>query len=202
MTNLERLPGDITADVFVGNAVGAFARALSDKIDSELTSVAGRSAAACHAISQIGCEPGSSIKSLSRMLGTEHSSLVRLLDHLERDQLIERVNNLLDKREKKIFLSARGEAVFTAIIKARRRVLLPMTGLLDDVELAAFHTLVEKLFPAVVEGGDDQHIVCRLCELESCPQEICPVNLCFEEWKEIPEQQFRRQVDSVRDNLD
>ncbi len=198
MTDLKLLPSDISTDTFVGNALGAFARALSDKIDDAWVLTSGKSTAACYAINQIGCEPGSSIKTLSGMLGIEHSSLVRLLDHLERDGLIERVNDQVDKRGKKIFLSAKGESLWTDMINARRRVVEPMTGLLDDKELGTLIKLVGKLMPAVVRGGDDQHYVCRLCELEICPQEMCPVNLCFEEWIEIPDEPFKRQCDSRR----
>ncbi|MEM9332648.1 MAG: MarR family winged helix-turn-helix transcriptional regulator [Pseudomonadota bacterium] len=198
MADLRILPDDISTDIFVGNALAAFARALSDKIDVAWTEATGRTNAACYAINQIGCEPGSSIKTLSGMLDIEHSSLVRLLDHLERDGLIERVNDPVDKRGKRIFLSPKGEDMLTGMINARRRVIEPMTGLLEDDELNVLHRLIEKLIPAVVVGGDDQHYVCRICELEICPQEMCPVNLCYEEWKEFPETPFRRHVDSKR----
>ena len=53
--------------------------------------------------------------------------------------------------------------------------------------------------PTVVIGGDDQHFVCRVCELEMCPQEFCAVNGCFEEWKdEATEHGFRRPIGSRR----
>ena len=198
MTDLGKLPKDITTDIFVGNAIGAFARALSDKIDAALMKVTGRSAAACYAINQIGSEPGSSITALSRMLGIEHSSTVRLLDHLERDQLIQRVCDKRDRRGKRIYLSSKGESMLTDMINARRCVIQPMTGLLDESELATFLALVEKVMPSVVFGGEDQHYVCRLCELESCPQELCPVNRCFDAWMELPEKPYRRRVESKR----
>jgi len=198
MATLDLLPEDISVDTFVGNALGAFGRALSDKIDIAWTSTTGKTTSACYAISQIGCEPGSSIKTLSSMLGIEHSSLVRLLDNLERDGLITRTDNKQDKREKHIFLSDQGEAMLTNMIKARRRVMQPVTGLLNDQELHTLHHLIEKMTSGVVIGGDDQHFVCRLCELEVCPQEMCPVNLCHEEWYELPEKPFVRKVNSVR----
>ncbi len=198
MTNIKLLPSDIAIDTFVGNALGAFARALSDKIDIAWTTATGRTTSSCYAINQIGCEPGSSIRKLSKMLGLEHSSLVRLLNQLERDGLIKRLDNKSDKREKNIFLSAKGEDVLTQLINARRRIMEPITGLLDDQELGTLNNLIEKMMPAIVVGGDDQHYVCRLCELEVCPQEICPVNLCFDEWYELPEKPFRRKINSKR----
>lgn len=198
MTTLDLLPKDISVDTFVGNALGAFGRALSDKIDIAWTTTTGRTTSACYAINQIGCEPGSSIKVLSQMLGIEHSSLVRLLDNLERDGLIRRIDNKEDKRVKHIFLSDQGEDMLTDMINARRRIIQPVTGSLNDDELNTLHDLIEKMTSAVVIGGDDQHYVCRLCELEVCPQEMCPVNLCFDEWYELPDKPFRRTIASNR----
>ncbi len=198
MANLKQLPKDISTDIFVGNALGAFARALSDKIDDAWSRTTGKTTAACYAISQIGCEPGSSIKTLSGMLGIEHSSLVRLLDHLERDGIVERLNDTADKRGKRVYLTDEGEALLTKMINARRRVTEPMTGLLEEEELDVLLKLIEKMTPAVVVGGVDQHFVCRLCELEVCPQELCPINLCFDEWAEFPEKPFKRRIDSKR----
>ncbi len=196
MTDLNLLQNDVAVDTFVGNSLGAFGRALSDKIDVAWTTATGRTISSCYAINQVGCEPGSSIKSLSKMLSLQHSSLVRLLDQLERDGLIKRLDNKLDKREKSIFLSDDGEKVLTKLINARRRVIQPVTGLLDDTEINLLYQLIEKMMPAVVTGGDDQHYVCRLCELEACPQEICPVNLCYDEWYELPQMPYKRSIDS------
>lgn len=199
MADLNKLPSDIPKDDFVGNAIGAFACALSDKVDLAWTKLTGRGVTTCYAINQIGSEPGSSIKTLTGMLNIEHSSLVRLLDGLERDDLIERRQDLEDRRGKKVHLSAKGEELLTEMLDARRRILQPMTGVLDDSEMQTLFNLLEKLMPAVVIGGDDQHFVCRVCELEMCPQDFCAVNGCYEEWKdEAPEQGFRRPLGSRR----
>ena len=197
--DLNNLPVDIPKDDFVGNAIGAFACGLSDKIDHAWTTLTGRGITTCYAINQIGSEPGSSIKTLTGMLSIEHSSLVRLLDGLERDGLIERRSDLEDRRGKKVYLSVAGEELLTEMLNARRRILQPMTGTLDDNEMQTLFNLLEKMMPTVVIGGDDQHFVCRVCELEMCPQEFCAVNGCFEEWKdEATEHGFRRPIGSRR----
>lgn len=199
MADLNNLPADISKDDFVGNAVGAFACALSDKVDHAWTRLTGRGVTTCYAINQIGSEPGSSIKTLTGMLNIEHSSLVRLLDGLERDGLIERRLDPEDRRGKKVYLSILGEELLTEMLNARRRILEPMTGRLDDSEMQSLFNLLEKMMPAIVIGGDDQHFVCRVCELEMCPQEFCAVNGCYEEWKdEATEHGFRRPVGSRR----
>ena len=199
MADLNNLPVDIPKDDFVGNAIGAFACGLSDKIDHAWTTLTGRGITTCYAINQIGSEPGSSIKTLTGMLNIEHSSLVRLLDGLERDGLIERRLDSEDRRGKKVYLSPEGEELLTEMLNARRRVLQPMTGTLDDNEMQTLFDLLGKMIPTVVVGGDDQHFVCRVCELEMCPQEFCAVNGCHEEWKdEATEHGFRRPIGSRR----
>ena len=199
MADLNKLPADVPKDDFVGNAVGAFACALSDKVDSAWTTLTGRGVTTCYAINHIGSEPGSSIKALTGMLNIEHSSLVRLLDILERDGVIERRLDPEDRRGKKIYLSVAGEELLTEMLNARRRVLQPMTGTLDDCEMQTLFNLLGKMMPTVVNGGDDQHFVCRVCELEMCPQELCAVNGCHEEWKDAAtEHGFRRPIGSRR----
>lgn len=199
MTDLNNLPVDVSKDDFLGNALGAFACALSDKVDHAWTTLTGRGATTCYAINHIGSEPGSSIKALTGMLNIEHSSLVRLLDILERDDLIDRRLDPEDRRGKKVHLSATGEELLTEMLNARRRILQPMTGALDDRDMQVLFDLLGKMMPTVVNGGDDQHFVCRVCELEMCPQEFCAVNGCHEEWKDAAtEQGFRRPIGSRR----
>ena len=202
MADLNKLPDDIPKDDFVGNAVGAFACGLSDKIDVAWTTLTGRGITTCYAINQIGSEPGSSIKTLTGMLSIEHSSLVRLLDGLERDGLIERRSDPEDRRGKKVYLSVAGEELLTEMLNARRRILQPMTGTLDDNEMQTLFDLLGKMMPTVVIGGDDQHFVCRVCELEMCPQDFCAVNGCHEEYKEAAtEHGFRRPIGSRRGSI-
>jgi len=180
-------------DFFVGNAIGAFARALSDKINDAVTSATNLSCSACYAIVQIGSEPDSPIEELRRMLNLEHSSVVRLLDRLQNQGLVIRARgHSRDMRQVSINLTDLGEEYFTKILDARRDVLNKMVGNLDLEEKTTFIKLVTKIASSVVEPGDDQHVVCRLCDLEKCPQEICPMNLAYPEHFELPEQPFKR----------
>ena len=73
-TVLEKLAEDeVPKDLFLGNVVGAFSRALSDKMDRAVTDAIGMSTSAAYAIVQIGTEPNSTIDELRKMLSLEHS---------------------------------------------------------------------------------------------------------------------------------
>ncbi len=192
-------PGNITnwvaTDLFAGNVLGTFGRALTDKIDQAVCDSAGLSRSACYAIVMVGSEPGSSIEVLRRMLALEHSSLVRLLKRLEQYGLLERVRGAgNDQRVVEIYLTDAGEASFTRILDARRTVLDEVLEPLQADERDYLIKLLAKVMPTVVEAGDDQHYVCRLCDLEVCPQEVCPVNLAYPDFFELPDKPFKRKV--------
>jgi len=187
----------IPTEIFVGNILGALTRGISDKMDDAITIATGQSTSACYAIVQIGTEPDSSIEELRRMLALEHSSVVRLIDRLEKHHLVERLRDLgTDRRQVRIRLTVKGEEHFTKILDARSAVLAKVMGQLDDGEKTQLRGLIEKMMPAAVDPGDDQHVICRLCELEVCPQDICPVNHAHEGHVDDVAEGFRRKVDS------
>lgn len=184
---------EVPKELFLGNIIGAFARALSDKMDQSVTDAVGMSTSASYTIVQIGSEPGSTIDELRKMLALEHSSLVRMLDRLEKMGLVARLRGTNgDKRSVSVSLTELGEECFTRIIDARSNVLSKLVQKLTLEEQENMKLLVDKLTPEVVDLGDDQHYVCRLCNLEACPQDICPVNLAHPGNEDHPERHFRR----------
>ena len=181
-----QVPANVcTPDTFLANISGAFARALSDKMDRAVTDTTGFSTSACYAIVTIGTEPGNSIETLRRMLALEHSSLVRLIDRLENLGVLRRTRGKPgDKRQVLIDLTEKGHGLFQDILTARHRVLQRLVAFLDQGERDSLKTLIEKMMQCVVEPGSDQHYACRLCDPKFCPQDICPVNRAFPEYYE------------------
>ncbi len=190
---VENFEFKMPSDLFAGNVLGTFGRALTDKIEQAVCKVTGLSQSACYAIVTVGTEAGSSIETLRRMLSLEHSSLVRLLNRLEGYGLLERVRGSgQDQRVVKIYLTDDGEQCFNKILDTRREVVAEVLSVLSADERDLMVRIIAKMMPRVVVPGDDQHFVCRLCDLEVCPQEACPVNLAFPEFFELPDQPFKR----------
>ena len=161
-----------SSDKFVENVFGVFARALCDKMDAAVQGAVKLSSSACYSIVQVGSEPNCSIETLRRMLALEHSSVVRLVSGLEKKGLLQRVRGTAhDRREVSVVLTEEGETCFTKILEARGRILKKAVGRLD---------------------ADEQRYVCRLCDLEVCPQEKCPVNLAHPQFYELPPEPFKR----------
>lgn len=191
---------DMAHNAFTANILGAFSRALSDKMDEAVQEAVGLSTSACYAIVQAGAEPHASIEKLRRMLSLEHSSVVRVIDRLEGQGILVRERGSSgDRREVSIVLTDKGEDYLTRILDARREVLNRIVELLSEDDKRSLVHLVNKMMPGAVIGGDDQHYVCRLCDLEACPQEKCPVNCAHPEHYEHPEKPFRRKHSQVRE---
>ena len=179
--------------LFAANILGAFSRALCDKIEGAICQETGLSPSACAAIITVGTEPNAPIETLRKMLSLEHSSTVRLLTRLEEQgYLMRERGGGGDRREVRVSLTDAGETVFNTILDARGGVLEAALNPLSDAERQQLTGLVRKLMPKVTEPGDDQHYVCRLCDMEVCPQEMCPVNCAFPEFYDAPITPFRR----------
>lgn len=180
-------------DLFMANILGAFTMGLNDKINRAVSAAAGLNSSACYAVVTIGTEPGSTIEELRRMLDLEHSSAVRTIAKLETKGLVTKSRRPCDdKRVVRINLTQAGEDIFCRILDARQAVLTRVTSKMTEEERTLLNGLIRKVMPDVVEPGDDQHYVCRLCDMEACDQRICPVNLAYPELTEIPDAPFRR----------
>ena len=173
--------------LFTGNIVGAFGLALTDKIDRAVMKASGLNKSACGAMVTIGTEPGSSIDELRRMLDLEHSSVVRMVAKLEDQGLVSKSRGSgIDNRVVRVALTDAGKTMFGKILKARQQVLLSLTSALSDAEESFLKRLIGKVMVQIVDPGDDQHHVCRLCDPDACDQTICPVNLAYPDLYEEP----------------
>jgi MarR family transcriptional repressor of emrRAB len=158
------------------NIWGAISLATVDKMEQAFAAETGRGPSAVAAITQIGMEPGLSIERLRRIIALSHSATVRLVDQLAAEGLVKREASAgSDKRARSLYLTREGEALFEAAKLARRRVAEAALDRLSARERQSLASIVEKMFPALVADGDDQDVVCRLCDESVCPMERCPV---------------------------
>ncbi|GAA0692515.1 hypothetical protein GCM10009104_19570 [Marinobacterium maritimum] len=93
-------------------------------------------------------------KELAFLVGVDGSSLVRVLDILEREGLIERRRDAGDGRAKRIYLTQPGEARVNEILQEIGKAEAAMLSELTDDEIAAMFISFEK-------------INCRMSELEA-----------------------------------
>lgn len=165
---------------YAANIIGAFSMAIMDKMTKAVVKASGLSASACHAIVTIGTEPGSTIDEIRRMLDLDHSSVVRAIAKLENIGAVEKNRKkTADGRAVTVNLSGFGKELFATILNARASLLSTITSALSADDLNYSIDFIHKVMPSVVDEGDDQHKVCRLCDISNCEQSICPVNLAY-----------------------
>ncbi|MBB3567711.1 MarR family transcriptional regulator [Rhizobium sp. BK491] len=158
------------------NLFGAMSLALVDKMEKAFTDETGLGPSAIAAIVQIGTEPRLTIETLRRMIALSHSATVRLVDQLVASDLVVRAGGVDgDKRARSLQLTERGRALFKCSLAARRAVIQRAIAVLGPEETVQFSHLVEKLLPALVDLGDDQDVVCRVCDQGACDQDRCPI---------------------------
>jgi len=158
------------------NLFGAMSLALVDKMEKAFADETGLGPSAVAAIIQIGSEPGLTIETLRRMIALSHSATVRLVDQLVTSDLVLRAGSIEgDKRARSLQLTLAGQALFDKSLTARRAVIERAFKALEPEETEQLGRLVEKLLPALVDLGDDQDVVCRVCDQGVCDQDRCPI---------------------------
>lgn len=158
------------------NILGAFALALTDKVSAAVKTAGLSNDTASAAVVQIGFEPGISIERLRNCLALSHSATVRLIDSLQAENLVSRERNAaVDSRVAVLKLTPKGKAQMRATLAARAEITEPIVQRLSAAEMSALLAILDKALPCIVEEGSDSDVVCRLCDLDSCPQDRCPV---------------------------
>lgn len=165
----------------VTNLLGVLALGVADQIAEATTAIAGQGGGAPAALVQIAGHPGVTIEQLRHRLGLSHSTVVRLLDRLAARGLILRSRGQADARTAHLTLTARGRTAAAAVLEARNAVLAPFVGRLSRSRLSDLESLLDEMLreaPLTSEHGSQ---LCRLCRLDACPADRCPVELRYRE---------------------
>jgi len=166
------------------NLLGAMALGVVDALHSVVEASAGYGGETPAALVTLGVEPGISIKSLRQILNLSHPGTVRLIDRLESQGLVERRAGT-DGRTLALFLTDAGHERRRTILAERRQQLQFVISSLTPEERQQLTTLLEKMLTTMTTTELRSFVICRLCEVEACPSDRCPV-----------EQQYRRIVES------
>jgi MarR family transcriptional regulator, negative regulator of the multidrug operon emrRAB len=157
-----------------GNLLDALALSSADLVTEAAEQGARHGAMAPAALATIGSSPGETIDLLSQVLKLTHSGTVRLIDRLEADGLVERKSGR-EGRTVALFLTRAGKKALAEVLERRRIAIEGVLGSLSASERTELTRLVEKLLTAMTTGRHSAEFICRLCELDSCPEHRCPV---------------------------
>jgi MarR family transcriptional regulator, negative regulator of the multidrug operon emrRAB len=169
-----------------GNLLGAVALGVGDRVLRAAEEAAGRSGARAAALATLAQWPSDTIEQLRTCLGLSHSATVRLVDGLVADGLVrrEQVGGGPAVRPR---LTEAGRAEARRILAGRNSVLQSLVGVLSDTEVAALTGVLEQLLESMTSDFEAGELICRLCELDACPQDICPVDVRQQYFKQLAE---------------
>jgi DNA-binding MarR family transcriptional regulator len=161
------------------NLLGAAATALGAAVERGAGAVAGRSGARAAALVTLAQWPGGTIEELRGVLSLSHSATVRVVDGLAADGLAVR-RPLGGGPAVQPVLTDAGRAQAAEALAARRQVLREALDGVPQEDLPAFERTLARVLETLTTDQEVGDWICRLCELATCPQESCPVEVKVE----------------------
>ena len=95
---------------------------------------------------QLSKQEGINQKNLSRSVDIEPATMVRTLDRMERDGLVQRQRSDVDRREIKIFLTDKGKALYPLILSAYNILENEIKGITGKTNLKNMICQVHRIF--------------------------------------------------------
>ena len=166
---------DASSDGRTGNLLGALVTALGDaqRVASESTS--GQGGATPAALTYLLQEPGAGIDRISGPLGLTQSAATRLVDRLERDGKARREPGA-NGRKVAIFLTQEGPREAKRLLELRSGLMSDAMSVLGPHERTVLTGLLERMLAHLTTDADHGQRICRMCALDECPKQSCPVD--------------------------
>ena len=164
------------ADARTANLLGALLTGLHDRLAKRLERESEISGEGPAALVAIAYKEGRTVEFLRRTLSLSHSWTVRVVEKLEQAGLVNK-KTAADKRAVALYLTEQGKRKAQGIVRARRRCLDEVLAALPAKDQKQLVPMLERML-AVLTGPDDcAEAICKLCEVDVCPQSRCPVTL-------------------------
>jgi len=164
------------ADARTANLLGAFLMGLHGLMSKTLEQESGLSGDGPAALVAIAYNEGRTVEFLRRTLSLSHSWTVRVVEKLETAGLVNKKTGA-DRRAVALFLTEQGKRKAQAIVRARRRCLDEVLGALPVRDQKILTPMLERMLAVLTSDEDSAEAICKLCEVDVCPQNRCPVTL-------------------------
>lgn len=158
--------------VLTANKLGALGVMISDRVEGTLH---GLSPSAAAVLSMLHFKPALNSAGLAAICDVRQPTVVRLLDGLVRQGLVERGEP--EGRATPLSVTPLGRERAEAVQQARLTALDALLSALDDDEQATFGALVDKILAGATDSRAMARTTCRLCEHDLCAPGVCPVGL-------------------------
>jgi MarR family transcriptional regulator, negative regulator of the multidrug operon emrRAB len=164
------------ADARTANLLGAFLTGLHDHMSQRLELESAISGDGPAALVAIAYNEGRTVEFLRKTLTLSHSWTVRVVEKLEKAGLVQKKTGT-DKRAVALYLTDQGKRKVQGIVRARRRCLDEVLAVLPVKDHKKLTTMLERMLAFLTGDDDSAEAICKLCEVDVCPQNRCPVTL-------------------------
>ncbi len=164
------------ADARTANLLGAFLTGMHDHLSRRLEQESEISGDGPAALVAIAYNEGRTVEFLRKTLSLSHSWTVRVVEKLAKAGLVNK-KAAADKRAVALFLTEQGKRKAQGIVRARRRCLDEVLGALQLKDQRMLMPMLESMLALMTGDEDSAEAICKLCEVDVCPQNRCPVAL-------------------------
>jgi|SRR6516164_8796480 DNA-binding MarR family transcriptional regulator len=154
------------------NLLGALSLAVVDRVEAAAREILDHGGETPAALVVIGYGQGLSNDMLRRILGRSHPGVVRLVDKLVADGLVERGPGR-DGRQVALHLTKRGRQVRVQLLTSRLSAIGRIIASLDLSEQKALAGLLHKVLARMDTGEMQRFAICRMCDDRVCDD--CPL---------------------------
>ena len=158
--------------VLEANKLGALGVMIWGRVEDTL---GGLSTSAAAVLSMLHFKAELNSAALAAICDVRQPTVVRLLDGLVRQGLVERGEP--HGRATPLSVTPLGHERAEAMQRARLATLDALLAPLSDGERASFETLVDKILAGAVASRAVARTTCRLCEHDLCAPGLCPIGL-------------------------
>lgn len=156
--------------------LGAVALAVADRIEEVALDVMHRAGETPAALIVIGYGTGPSNDQLRRILGLSHPGMVRLVDRLVADGLVERRVGR-DRRAVALFLTQRGHEARETLLTGRLAAIRPFLSALNKTDEEGLGALLARILASLPSSDLERCHLCRMCDDRVCND--CPIPASF-----------------------
>lgn len=157
----------------LSNRLSAFALALTDAQVANAREASGLGPSACAALVTLGGAPGATIADLAAIAGVTHSVMVRTVEALRSDGLVERTP-VDDGRKVSLLLTEEGARRRSAVLSARQEAASAALAAVAEIDHAVLAMALDAMLAAITTDRAKADHLCRLCDEDACGAD-CPV---------------------------
>ena len=147
--------------------MGALGLAVADRIAEIALEVLDRAGETPAALVVIGYGLGPSNDQLRRILGLSHPGMVRLVDRLVADELVERQVGR-DRRAVALFLTQKGHEARETLLAGRLAAIKSMLSPLGAEEEESLGLLLSRILAGLPSSDLERCHLCRMCDDRVC----------------------------------